>query len=111
MKTTWTNFFEYQGKMFLNIKRILVKISEEQTYIHYFIVFLHMLEIKVSNWHEIYLKILTPYKSFPSFILLCPMWVQSGIFICLFIKLNLTNHKKEKVLISVLGYILILFGL
>ena len=29
-KSTWTNLFEYQGKMFLNIESILVKISEEQ---------------------------------------------------------------------------------
>ena len=29
-KRTWTNFFEYQGKMFLNIKKGLVKLSEEQ---------------------------------------------------------------------------------
>ena len=29
-KTTWTIFFEYQGKMFLNIEKVLVKISEEQ---------------------------------------------------------------------------------
>ena len=25
-----TNFFEYEGKMFLNIKKVLVKISEEK---------------------------------------------------------------------------------
>ena len=29
-KGTWTNCFEYQGKMFLDIERVLVKISEEQ---------------------------------------------------------------------------------
>ena len=29
-KTTRTNFFEYQSKMFLNIEKVLVKISEEQ---------------------------------------------------------------------------------
>ena len=29
-KTTRTNFFEYQGKMFLNIEKVLVKISEKQ---------------------------------------------------------------------------------
>ena len=28
--STWTIFFEYQGKMFLNIEKVLVKISEEQ---------------------------------------------------------------------------------
>ena len=30
-KSTWTIFFKYQGKMFLNIEKVLVKISEEQT--------------------------------------------------------------------------------
>ena len=29
-KSTWTNLFTYQGKMFLNIENNLVKISEEQ---------------------------------------------------------------------------------
>ena len=29
-KTTWINIFENQEKMFLNIKKVLVKISEEQ---------------------------------------------------------------------------------
>ena len=29
-KTTLTNIFEYQGKMFLNIEKVLVKISEEK---------------------------------------------------------------------------------
>ena len=29
-KTTRTNFFEYQRKMYLNIEKVLVKISEEQ---------------------------------------------------------------------------------
>ena len=29
-KSTWTIFFKYQGKMFLNIEKVLVKISEEQ---------------------------------------------------------------------------------
>ena len=31
-KITWTNLFEYQGKMYLNIEKVLVdlKISEEQ---------------------------------------------------------------------------------
>ena len=29
-KSTWANFFKYQGKMFLNIENNLVKISEEQ---------------------------------------------------------------------------------
>ena len=26
-KTTWTNIFEYQDKMFLNIRKVLVKMS------------------------------------------------------------------------------------
>ena len=30
-KTTQTNFFEYQGKMFQNIEKVLVKISEKQS--------------------------------------------------------------------------------
>ena len=30
-KTTWTIFFEYQGKMLINTEKALVKISEEQT--------------------------------------------------------------------------------
>ena len=29
-KTTWTNVFDYQGKMFLNTEKVLVKMSEEQ---------------------------------------------------------------------------------
>ena len=29
-KSTWKNVFEYQGKMFLNIEKILVKINDEQ---------------------------------------------------------------------------------
>ena len=29
-KSTWTNSFEYQGKMFLNIENVLLKISEEE---------------------------------------------------------------------------------
>ena len=29
-KSTWTHFFEYQGKMFLYIEKVLVKINEEQ---------------------------------------------------------------------------------
>ena len=29
-KTTWTISFEHQGKMFLNIEKVLVKISEKQ---------------------------------------------------------------------------------
>ena len=29
-KRTWITFFEYQGKMFVNIDKFLVKISEEQ---------------------------------------------------------------------------------
>ena len=29
-KTTWTNFFEHQGKIFLNIEKVLVKIIEKQ---------------------------------------------------------------------------------
>ena len=31
-KRTWTNFFAYQGKMFLSIEKILMKVSEEQPY-------------------------------------------------------------------------------
>ena len=29
-KRKWTNSFEYQGKIFLNIEKVLVKIPEEQ---------------------------------------------------------------------------------
>ena len=29
-KRTWTNFFKYQGKMFLNNEKVLVRINEEQ---------------------------------------------------------------------------------
>ena len=29
-KSTWNFFFKYQGKMFFDIKKILVKISQEQ---------------------------------------------------------------------------------
>ena len=29
-RSAWTIFFEYQGKMFLNIEKVLVKLSEEQ---------------------------------------------------------------------------------
>ena len=29
-KSTWINFFAYQGKMFLNIEKVLLKIREEQ---------------------------------------------------------------------------------
>ena len=41
-KTTWTNFFEHQGKMFLNIEKDLVKIMEKQPYMHYLLVILHI---------------------------------------------------------------------
>ena len=30
-KTTQTNLFEYQGKMFLNIETVLIKVSEKQS--------------------------------------------------------------------------------
>ena len=30
-ESTSTNFFEYQGEMFLNIEKVLVKINEEQS--------------------------------------------------------------------------------
>ena len=33
-KTTPTNFFEGQGKILLNIEKVLVKISEEQPWLH-----------------------------------------------------------------------------
>ena len=29
-KSTWTKFFKYQGKMFLDIEKVLVKINEDQ---------------------------------------------------------------------------------
>ena len=29
-KSIWTKFFMYQGKMFLSIEKVLVKINEEQ---------------------------------------------------------------------------------
>ena len=29
-KTAWTNIFEYQDKMFLNSKKVLATVSEEQ---------------------------------------------------------------------------------
>ena len=29
-KTTWTILFEHQGKIFLNIEKVLMKISEKQ---------------------------------------------------------------------------------
>ena len=45
------NFFEYQGKMFLNIEKFLGKISEEQPYMHYLIVFLHIFVIKMSSFY------------------------------------------------------------
>ena len=45
------NFFEYQYKMFLNIEKVLVKITEKQPLMHYSIVFLHIFEIKVSNFY------------------------------------------------------------
>ena len=38
-KNTSTNFFEYQVKMFLNIEKVLVKISEERSYMRCLIVF------------------------------------------------------------------------
>ena len=50
-KSTWTSFFEYQGKMFLYIEKVLVKISEEQPKMHCLIVFIHILEIDVSNFY------------------------------------------------------------
>ena len=43
-------YFWYQGKMFLNIEKALVKISEDQPLMHYPIDFLHIFEIKVSNF-------------------------------------------------------------
>ena len=45
------NFFEYQGKMFLNIEKFLGKLSEEQPYMHYLIVFLHIFVIKMSSFY------------------------------------------------------------
>ena len=44
-------FFEYQGKMFLNNEKALVKISEEKPQMHSLIVFLHIFEIKVSKFY------------------------------------------------------------
>ena len=46
-KTTQANFFEYQGKMFLNIENDL----EKQPQMHYPIVFVHIFGIKVSNFY------------------------------------------------------------
>ena len=45
------NFFWVPGKIFLNIEKVLVKISEEQIYMHCLIVFLHICEIKVSSFY------------------------------------------------------------
>ena len=42
---------QYQCKMFLNIEKVLVKISEEQPYMQYPIIFLVIFEIKVSNFY------------------------------------------------------------
>ena len=50
-KSIRTNLFEYQAKIFLNIENVLTKISEEQPKTHCFIVFLHIFEIKVSNFY------------------------------------------------------------
>ena len=44
-KSTSTYLFEYQGKMFLNIENVLVKVSEKQHWMHCVIVFLHIFEI------------------------------------------------------------------
>ena len=38
-KSTWTNSFEYQDMMLLNIEKILVKTGEEQPQWHFFTVF------------------------------------------------------------------------
>ena len=68
-KTTLTKFFEHQGKTFLNTEKVLLKISEDQPKMLYLLVFLHIFEIKESNFfrniyiekqngHEIYLKVL-----------------------------------------------------
>ena len=50
-KSTWTSIFEYQGKVFLNIEKVLVKVNEEQPEIHFFIVFLYIFEIKMSYFY------------------------------------------------------------
>ena len=101
------NFFLSLRQIFLNIEKILVKISEEQAYMRCLIVFLHIFEIEVSNFYwpvtweiwqsKIPIKFIstfwsndiTPYKSFSIFHPLFTIWVQSGKFICLFIELNL----------------------
>ena len=45
------NFFLSLRQIFLNIEKILVKISEEQAYMRCLIVFLHIFEIEVSNFY------------------------------------------------------------
>ena len=53
-KTTSTISFEHQGKIFLNIERVLVKLSEEHPEMHYIIVFFHISEVNVSNFYITY---------------------------------------------------------
>ena len=43
---THGNIFEYQGKMFFNIEKFLMEMSEK----HYLIVIRHIIEIKVSDF-------------------------------------------------------------
>ena len=53
-RTTWKIFVSTKGKIFLNIEKVLVEISEEQLmYYIYLIVFLHIFDIlKLSNFYR-----------------------------------------------------------
>ena len=49
-KTTWTNFFNYQGKMFFNIEKVLLKIVKSNLNALPYC-FFHTFEVKVSNFY------------------------------------------------------------